>query len=61
MLASYLPRWGLLLLPLLFAAPTSHADENVIKIGILHSLSGTMAISEIGAQGYGSYADSGSK
>ena len=46
MLASYLPRWGLLLLPLLFAAPTSHADENVIKIGILHSLSGTMAISE---------------
>ena len=46
MWASYLPRWGLLLLPLLFAAPTSRADENAIKIGILHSLSGTMAISE---------------
>ena len=46
MWASYLPRWGLLLLPLLFAAPTSRADESAIKVGILHSLSGTMAISE---------------
>ena len=45
-LARYLPRWGLLLLLLLSAAPTSRADENAIKIGILHSLSGTMAISE---------------
>jgi urea transport system substrate-binding protein len=45
-LASYLSRCGLLLSLLLFAAPTSRADENVIRIGILHSLSGTMAISE---------------
>ena len=30
-----------------FRGPTSRADENVIKIGILHSLSGTMAISEL--------------
>jgi len=37
---------GLLLLPLLFAAPAVDADENIIKVGILHSLSGTMAISE---------------
>jgi urea transport system substrate-binding protein len=36
---------SLILLPLLFAAPVA-ADNNVIKIGILHSLSGTMAISE---------------
>ena len=43
---SYLPRWGLLLLLLLFAAPASRADDNVIRIGILHSLSGTMAVSE---------------
>lgn len=42
--ARRLLRW-LILLPLLFVAPVA-ADENVIKIGILHSLSGTMAISE---------------
>jgi urea transport system substrate-binding protein len=42
--ARRLLRW-LILLPLLFAAPVA-ADENVIKIGILHALSGTMAISE---------------
>jgi urea transport system substrate-binding protein len=45
-LAGYLRRCGLLLLLLLSAAPTSRADENAIKVGILHSLSGTMAISE---------------
>jgi urea transport system substrate-binding protein len=39
-------KWGLLLLPLLFAAPATGADEDIIKVGILHSLSGTMAISE---------------
>ena len=38
--------WGLLLWPLLFATPAAGADEDNIKIGILHSLSGTMAISE---------------
>ena len=31
---------------LLFAAPPSRANESAIKVGILHSLSGTMAISE---------------
>ncbi len=40
-----LTHWGLVLLPLLFAAPAV-AEENTIKVGILHSLSGTMAISE---------------
>jgi len=45
LVARRLTRWGLLLLPLLFAVPTT-ADENTIKVGILHSLSGTMAISE---------------
>ncbi|MEO6839686.1 MAG: urea ABC transporter substrate-binding protein [Bradyrhizobium sp.] len=29
-----------------FAAPTVHAAEDTIKVGILHSLSGTMAVSE---------------
>jgi urea transport system substrate-binding protein len=38
--------WGLLLLLLLFGTPVADAEENVIKVGILHSLSGTMAISE---------------
>ena len=38
--------WGLLLLSLLFATPAAGADEDIIKVGILHSLSGTMAISE---------------
>jgi len=42
--ARHLLRW-LILLPMLFAASVA-ADENAIKIGILHSLSGTMAISE---------------
>ena len=37
---------GLLLLQLAFAVPAVAADENTIKVGILHSLSGTMAISE---------------
>jgi len=40
-----LPSWGLLLLQLAIAAPAA-ADEPAIKVGILHSLSGTMAISE---------------
>jgi urea transport system substrate-binding protein len=38
--------WGSLLLLLLFATPVAGADENTIRVGILHSLSGTMAISE---------------
>jgi urea transport system substrate-binding protein len=38
--------WGSLLLPLLFATPAAGANEDIIKVGILHSLSGTMAISE---------------
>jgi urea transport system substrate-binding protein len=46
MLARDIPRWGILLMFALFAAPASRADENPIRIGILHSLSGTMAISE---------------
>ena len=37
---------GLLFLQLAFAVPTAAADEGTIKVGILHSLSGTMAISE---------------
>jgi urea transport system substrate-binding protein len=37
---------GLFALPLLFADPAAVANDNVIKVGILHSLSGTMAISE---------------
>ena len=37
---------GLLFLRLAFAVPAARADEDTIKIGILHSLSGTMAISE---------------
>jgi urea transport system substrate-binding protein len=36
---------GLFVLPLVLL-PAAHAGEDVIKIGILHSLSGTMAISE---------------
>ena len=36
----------LLMLWLNFAASTVHAAEDTIKVGILHSLSGTMAISE---------------
>jgi urea transport system substrate-binding protein len=38
--------WGFVVLLLLFTDPLTRADESVIKIGILHSLSGTMAISE---------------
>jgi urea transport system substrate-binding protein len=37
---------GLLFLLLACAVPAAAADENTIKVGILHSLSGTMAISE---------------
>ena len=37
---------GLLVLLLVLVAPAARADEDTIKIGILHSLSGTMAISE---------------
>src|SRR3977135_248165 len=40
------PKWGLLVVLLSFAAPTAAAEDNPIKVGILHSLSGTMAISE---------------
>jgi hypothetical protein len=29
-----------------FAASTVHATDDTIKVGILHSLSGTMAVSE---------------
>jgi urea transport system substrate-binding protein len=37
---------GLLFLQLAFALPAAAADEGTIEVGILHSLSGTMAISE---------------
>jgi urea transport system substrate-binding protein len=37
---------GLLVLRFVLVGPTVRADEGTIKIGILHSLSGTMAISE---------------
>ncbi|MDB5516473.1 MAG: substrate-binding protein [Tardiphaga sp.] len=37
-------RWGVVLL--LLAAPIARAEDNPIKVGILHSLSGTMALSE---------------
>ena len=45
-LGGWLPTWGLLFLQLAFAVPPAAAEENTIKVGILHSLSGTMAISE---------------
>jgi urea transport system substrate-binding protein len=38
--------WGLFMLPVLLTNPGAAADDHVIKVGILHSLSGTMAISE---------------
>ena len=39
--------WGLLILQLVFVAiPAARAGEDTIKVGVLHSLSGTMAISE---------------
>ncbi len=37
---------GALAVASLFAANRAHAEDKVVKIGILHSLSGTMAISE---------------
>jgi urea transport system substrate-binding protein len=37
---------ALLALPLVLVVPAARAAEETIKIGILHSLSGTMAISE---------------
>ena len=37
---------GLLILPLVVIVPAARGGEDTIKIGILHSLSGTMAISE---------------
>ena len=37
---------GLLVLRLVLVVPAAYASEETIKIGILHSLSGTMAISE---------------
>jgi urea transport system substrate-binding protein len=37
---------GLLVLRLVLVVPAAYAGEDTIKIGILHSLSGTMAISE---------------
>jgi hypothetical protein len=40
------PKWGLLVVLLSFAAPTAAAEDTPIRVGILHSLSGTMAISE---------------
>src|SRR5712671_3770923 len=46
LLACRCPKWGLLVVLLSFAAPTADAEDNPIKVGILHSLSGTMAISE---------------
>src|SRR6266852_4037156 len=39
-------KWGLLLVFLTCAAPTAGAEDSPIKVGVLHSLSGTMAISE---------------
>jgi urea transport system substrate-binding protein len=43
--ARRLLRWLILLL-LLLATPVAGAEESTIRVGILHSLSGTMAISE---------------
>src|SRR5262245_41774678 len=37
---------ALLFLLLAWAVPAAAEDQNTIKVGILHSLSGTMAISE---------------
>jgi urea transport system substrate-binding protein len=37
---------GLLVLQRVLVVPVARAGEDTIKIGILHSLSGTMAISE---------------
>ena len=38
--------WVLLMLQLAFGVPAAGAEEGTIKVGILHSLTGTMAISE---------------
>jgi urea transport system substrate-binding protein len=38
--------WALLVFRALFVTSAAGADENIIRVGILHSLSGTMAISE---------------
>jgi urea transport system substrate-binding protein len=46
LLASRRPKWGLLLVFLTFAVPAAGAEDNPIKVGVLHSLSGTMALSE---------------
>ena len=46
LLACRRAKWGVLVVLLSFAAPTADAEDNPIKVGILHSLSGTMAISE---------------
>jgi hypothetical protein len=43
--ARRLLQWLILLL-LLFAAPAAGADESTSRVGILHSLSGTIAISK---------------
>jgi urea transport system substrate-binding protein len=40
------PEWGLLLVFLAFAAPAAAAEATPIKVGVLHSLTGTMALSE---------------
>src|SRR5215472_8260615 len=45
-LPRWLLSWRVFLLQLMFIVPAAAADEAHIKIGILHSLSGTMAISE---------------
>ena len=46
LLACRRAKWGLFVVLLSFAAPTADAEDNPVKVGILHSLSGTMAISE---------------
>ncbi len=49
MKSAWVPRavvLGLLALQLVLVGPTLRADEGTIKVGILHSLTGTMAISE---------------
>ena len=42
-----------------FAASTVHAAEDTIKVGILHSLSGTMAHQRVRPQGHRADADRG--
>ena len=38
--------FGFFAVPLILFASMAHAAEDTIKVGILHSLSGTMAVSE---------------